>query len=106
MLILLESPTLTKKPPSKVYVDIGSNLTLCCEAEASLVWSRAKGALTLPSSFQQQGCLSMRNVKNESTGKYTCRATNEFGFAESTTEVIVTGYVAICLFRLGFLLLL
>jgi len=30
-------------------------------------------------------------MKKESAGKYTCRATNEFGFAESTTEVIVPG---------------
>jgi len=84
-----ESPLLTKNPPSQVYADIGSTLRLCCETEGSLQWSRAERDLKLPPSLQQNGCLTMSNMKKESAGKYTCRATNEFGFAESTTEVIV-----------------
>ena len=77
-----------------MYVDIGSTLKLCCEAEGSLVWSRAKGALTLLPSYQQGGCLTINKMKEQSAGEYTCRATNEFGFAESTTKVIVTGCVS------------
>lgn len=82
---------LTIKPPPQVYADIGSTVKLCCEADASLVWSRASTAHTLVPSSQQNGCLTLSNVNKQSAGQYTCRATNRFGFAEATTEVIVTG---------------
>lgn len=89
--IFVEPPIFTKKPPSQVFADLGSTLTLCCEAEGSVSWTRAERSLNLLSAFQQHGCLTIRSVKEESAGKYTCRATNRFGFSESTTTVIVTG---------------
>lgn len=74
-----------------MFADLGSTIKLCCEAEASLVWSKAQTALTLVPSSQQNGCLILSNVNRESAGKYTCRASNDFGFADATTEVIVRG---------------
>lgn len=87
----VEYLVLTRKPPSHVFADLGSTIKLCCEAEASLVWSKAQTALTLVPSSQQNGCLILSNVNRESAGKYTCRASNDFGFADATTEVIVRG---------------
>lgn len=87
------SPVLTRKPPPQVYADKRTTVNLCCEADGSLVWTRAQRALTLVPSSQQNGCLTLSNVNKQSSGKYTCRASNEFGFAEATTEVIYTGCV-------------
>ena len=87
------SPVLTRKPPPQVYADKRATVNLCCEADGSLVWTRAQTALTLVPSSQQNGCLTLSNVNEDSSGKYTCRASNEFGFAEATTEVIYTGCV-------------
>ena len=76
-----------------MYADKGTTVNLCCEAAGSLVWSRSQTALTSIPSSQQNGCLSLSNVTQESAGKYTCRATNQFVFAEATTEVFFTGYL-------------
>lgn len=76
-----------------MYADKRTTVNLCCEADGSLVWTRAQRALTLVPSSQQNGCLTLSNVNKQSSGKYTCRASNEFGFAEATTEVIYTGCV-------------
>ena len=76
-----------------MYADKRTTVNLCCEADGSLVWTRAQRALTLVPSSQQNGCLTLSNVNKQSSGKYTCRASNEFGFAEAATEVIYTGCV-------------
>lgn len=76
-----------------MYADKRTTVNLCCEADGSLVWTKAQRALTLVPSSQQNGCLILSNVNKQSSGKYTCRASNEFGFAEATTEVIYTGCV-------------
>ena len=81
-----------------MYADKRTTLNLCCEADGSLVWSRSQTALTLIPSSQQNGCLSLSNMTRESAGKYTCRATNQFGFAEATTEIFFTGYTVRILF--------
>ena len=82
-----------------MYADKGTTVNLCCEADGSLVWSRSQTALTSIPSSQQNGCLSLSNVTRDSAGKYTCRATNQFGFAEATTEVFFTGYLRVLFFR-------
>ena len=82
-----------------MYADEGTTVNLCCEAAGSLVWSRSETALTSIPSSQQNGCLSLSNVTQESAGKYTCRATNQFGFAEATTEVFFTGYLRLPFFK-------
>ena len=81
-----------------MYADKGTTVNLCCKADGSLVWSRSQTSLTSIPSSQQNGCLSLSNVTQESAGKYTCRATNQFGFAEATTEVFFTGYLRISSF--------
>ena len=81
-----------------MYADKGTTVNLCCEADGSLVWSRSQTALTSIPSSQQNGCLSLSNVTRDSAGKYTCRATNQFGFAEATTEVFFTGYLRVLFF--------
>ncbi len=86
----------TKRPPSEVYADLGSNLTLCCEAEGSVSWTRAgrwsqsQSLRSLPG-YRQNGCLTISNVKEESAGIYTCSVRNSFGISESTSAVMVTG---------------
>ena len=79
----------TKKTPSHVVVKPGSSLKLCCAATGSprpaIQWSRGQSALN--ATLQQNGCLAIENFQVENTGKYICRATNSFGFAQLTTEV-------------------
>ena len=90
---LAEPPIFNKKPASQVLAESGPNLTLCCQAKGSVSWTRAQRSLNLSPAFQQNRCLTINNVKEESAGIYTCHATNSFGFAESTTAVIVTGWL-------------
>ena len=78
-----------------MFADEGSTVKLCCEADGQLVWSRSGTALASLPYFQQDGCLTIRNVKGEppKAGEYTCRATNQFGMSEVTSEVVHTGNV-------------
>ena len=69
-----------------------------------MVWSRS-GA-TLPSLLhfiQKDGCLTIRNVNRERAGEYTCRATNQFGKSEATSEVILRGEVIFYVFLFSFI---
>ena len=86
-----EPPVFTEKPPSQVEVELGSTLKLCCDAEGSVSWSRAQSSLNLLPAFQQNGCLTITSITEESAGNYICRVTNTFGFAESSTAVIIKG---------------
>ena len=98
------SPILTRKPSHHVYADGGSTVKLCCEADGHVVWSRS-GA-TLPSLLyfiQKDGCLTIRNMNGERAGEYTCRATNQFGKSEATSEVILTGEVILYVFLFSFI---
>ena len=92
------SPIFTRKPPPQVFANEGSTVKLCCEADGQLVWSRSGTALASLPYFQQDGCLTIRNVNGERAGEYTCRATNQFGMSEVTSEVVYTGNV-ICYIR-------
>lgn len=78
----LEVPAFTKKSPSQVSVSPGSDLELCCAATGSppptVEWSR--GQRSIDATLYQNGCLTLKNVKDENTGKYICRATNSVGF--------------------------
>ena len=96
-------PVLIRRPPPYVYADKGTTVNLCCKikADGSLVLSSSPTALTSIPSSQQNGCLSLSNMTRESAGKYTCRATNQFGFAEATTEVFFTGYFRILFFLIN-----
>ena len=87
------SPIFTRKPAPQVFATIGSSVKLCCEADGQLVWSRSGTALASLPYFQQDGCLTIRNVNGERAGEYTCRATNQFGMSEVTSEVVYTGNV-------------
>lgn len=93
LFIVLERPTFTNKPRSQVVLLGRSSLNLCCEATGSprpmIEWSRAQQSADLPLAFQQNGCLEVKTIKEKSDGDYTCRATNPFGVAETTTTVIV-----------------
>ena len=68
-------------------------MKLCCEADGHVVCSRSGTALPLLPYFQQDGCLSIGNGNEERAGEYTCRATNQFGISEVTSEVVFTGDV-------------
>ena len=90
-----EPPTFVKKPPSKIIVDKGSVLSLCCEAVGSpppkVEWLRAGNVRSADTSlaFQEQGCLELNTVEFNSHRKYVCRARNRIGLAETTTSVVV-----------------
>ena len=87
------SPILTRKPPPQVMAAMGSTVKLCCEADGHVVWSRSGATLASLPYFQQDGCLTIRNVNRERAGGYTCRATNQFGISEVTSELVFTGDV-------------
>lgn len=65
-------------------------MKLCCQADGHLMWSRLGKALTSLPFFQEAGCITI-NLNRENAGKYICRATNQFGISEATSEVILRG---------------
>ena len=69
-----------------------------------MVWSRLGATLTSLLYFiQKDGCLTIRNVNRERAGEYTCRATNQFGKSEATSEVILRGEVIFYVFLFSFI---
>ena len=66
-------------------------MKLCCEADGQLVWSKSEAALASLPFIQQDGCLTIRSLNKLNAGKYTCRATNQFGISEATSQLILTG---------------
>ena len=94
----IELPVFTSKPVSKLSVSRGSTLSLCCEAAGSpppkIEWSRAESSTYSRLLLQQKGCLTINTAKEEGYGSYTCRATNSYGVAQTSTLVTVTGISA------------
>ena len=110
---VLEPPIFIKKPPAQVVVERGSTINLCCEATGSprprIEWSRAQQSSDLPPAFQENGCLEVNTVKENSAGDYICRSTNRFGLAETLTTVILSligSYIACLLGVFGVIYLL
>ena len=52
-------------------------------------WSRAQQSSDVPLGIQENGCLEVNTVIDNSVGNYICRATNRFGLAETKTTVII-----------------
>ena len=90
-----EQPVFTSKPPPQVEAVVGSTLSLCCAARGSpllkVQWSRAGQASDSTLAFQENRCLKFDTVKFDSDGDYICRATNNYGLAETTTTVTTLG---------------
>ena len=90
----LDLPVFTNKPPSQFVVVRGTPSSICCEAAGSphpkIEWSRAQQSTDSTLAFHQaeNGCLVVNTAKENSDGDYICRATNQFGLAETTTTVI------------------
>ena len=88
---VLEPPIFTKKPPSHVVLERGSIISLCCEATGSprprIEWSRAQQSSDLSPAFQENGCVEVNTVKENSAGDYICRSTDRFGLVETLTTV-------------------
>jgi len=91
-----EPPTFTLKPRSLLRVKQGSAVRLCCEAAGSprpkIEWSRAQSSPNSLLPFQQNGCLTIKTVKEKSEGDYVCRAANSYGVTQTATTVIVTSW--------------
>ena len=104
----LEPPVFTNKPSPQVIVVRGSTLNLCCEATGSprpsIEWLRAQQSSDSPLAFQENGCLKINTAKENSEGEYICRATNQFGQAETSTAVGIVNFIG-CEFHITFLFL-
>ena len=93
-LLSLEPPAIINKPPSQVTVKEGSIFRFCCEATGSpppkIQWSRAGQFSDSTLASQENGCLEFDTVRYNSGGDYICRATNNYGLAETTITVIAS----------------
>lgn len=79
--VVVPLPTFIKKPPTKLIVSVGVNVTLNCSAAAgdpkpTIRWTRQGGQLPLGRSHMLGEALIIREVKVEDTGNYTCTATS------------------------------
>ncbi|XP_053542916.1 hemicentin-1 isoform X1 [Ictalurus punctatus] len=97
------TPQFTRQP-SNVAADIGSNVTLSCQAqghpEPRITWRRADNAALFSrrhghSSVTQMrdGDLQITNLWVEDGTTYVCEAQNQFGKIQTKVRVTVTGLV-------------
>ena len=98
LLVVVPLPTFIKKPPTKLIVSVGVNVTLNCSAagdpKPTIRWTRQGGQLPLGRSPILGNTLIIRVVKVEDTGNYTCIATSaglSKAFAMSYVSVIKPG---------------
>ena len=79
LLIVVSRPRFTVKPPAKVVVYAGDNLTLNCNATGDpkpiISWEMEGASLPAGRSQQIGGALVIREMNMEDTGKYVCVAT-------------------------------
>uniref|UniRef100_A0A3Q2CT39 Hemicentin-1 n=1 Tax=Cyprinodon variegatus TaxID=28743 RepID=A0A3Q2CT39_CYPVA len=89
--------------PSNMAVDIGSNVTLSCEAhgypEPQVTWRREDGSslFNRPQAHstvsQKNGDLQINNLWIEDEAEYICEAKNRFGRIQTKANITVTGLV-------------
>ncbi|XP_078498867.1 hemicentin-1 [Lissotriton helveticus] len=98
------APVFTQEP-SDVSMDIGSNVTLPCNAqghpEPKIKWRRLDNSSLFSRPFavsfisqQRTGSLFIKNLWAGDEGTYICEAENQFGKIQSQGTVTVTGIVA------------
>lgn len=79
-LVVVTPPKFITKPPTKLEVLTGDNVTLDCSAagdpKPTIRWTRQGGQLPLGRSHMLGEALIIREVKVEDTGNYTCIATS------------------------------
>ena len=79
LLIVVSRPQFTVKPPTKVVVYAGDNLTLNCDATGEskpvISWKREGASLPVGRSRQIDGALVIKDTNVSDTGKYFCVAT-------------------------------
>ena len=80
LLVVVPLPRFTLKPPVKVFVSLGSTLTLKCSATGDpqpvISWKRQGAQLPVGRSHVSKEVLFINNVKLEDAGNYTCVATS------------------------------
>jgi len=80
LLVVVPLPRFTLKPSVKVFVSLGSNLTLKCSATGDpqpvISWKRHGAQLPVGRSRVSKGALIINSVKLEDAGNYTCVATS------------------------------
>ena len=93
----IEPPVFTSKPVSKLSVSRGSTLSLVAAGSPppKIEWSRAESSSYSRQLLQQKGCLTIDTAKEEGYGSYTCRATNSYGVAQTSTLLTVTGNISL-----------
>ena len=77
-LVVVPLPTFIKKPPTKLIISVGVNVTLNCSAagdpKPTIRWTKQGGQLPPGRSHMLGEALIIREVKVEDTGNYTCIA--------------------------------
>lgn len=79
-LVVVTPPKFITKPPTKLEIFTGDNVTLNCSAagdpKPTIRWTRQGEQLPLGRSHMLREALIIREVKVEDTGNYTCIATS------------------------------
>ena len=88
LLVVISLPKFTVKPPGKVFVGIGTTLTLSCSAIGDprpvISWKRQGATLPVGRSHRTNDALVIRDLKEEDAGNYICVATSAGVFAIET----------------------
>ena len=94
-LVVMESPSFTVTPPSKLAVSPNQNISVSCQATGDprpkISWTKENGQL--PSGRSEaavDGTLQIWNVKEEDSGRYTCAAFSMEVFKSLTTSMQLT----------------
>lgn len=93
LLSVTAPPTFTKAPPPVMEALVGSHLSLACVANGNpaptITWF--KDGSVIQRINYQEGALSLRAVSMQSTGQYTCHASNSEGNVTCVTKVKIKG---------------
>ncbi|OXB81552.1 UNVERIFIED_CONTAM: hypothetical protein H355_008400 [Colinus virginianus] len=96
--VVASAPDFSKNPMKKmIQVQIGSTVDFECKPKASpkarCSWKKGDEQLhgNERIALLKDGGLRITNVTKADAGSYTCVATNQFGTASGTTNLIVTG---------------
>uniref|UniRef100_U3KGC1 Contactin 6 n=1 Tax=Ficedula albicollis TaxID=59894 RepID=U3KGC1_FICAL len=102
--VIAAAPDFSRNPVKKLsVVQVGGEVTIACKPSASprAVVSWRKGSEVLHQNkrvmFLEDGSLRISNISKADAGVYTCVATNQFGTARNSGNLIVKGRTVITL---------
>ncbi|CAG2167829.1 unnamed protein product, partial [Oppiella nova] len=97
VLAIEEMPTVAPDAVEKRSAPIGSTVVMDCQNSLELPvlysWAKQGGALPTEATSDEEGVLTLRNVRGQDSGTYICTAKNDYVSIDIPHVLVVTGVV-------------